>query len=667
VFIAAGHRGFPRWWARARAWGREWPPRLSRLELVSLALGVTGLIAIYVPILTPHNVQHDARWYHLPIAEQFASTGVVAKFPEGWLLGAYPHLASFLYTWAFLLPAGIVHRIELCAHIEFVVFLVTIAAVPALVRRVMPGTRVPLAWAAFFLFPGFLRYDSNLSTGADHVAALFASAGMLALIAALRTLAVSHALLVGVMAAGALSTKYSAISVALPLLAFVVARAALHANETGKYRRASLATAAAVGAFAVAWAPHWLANLLWYGDPVYPMLHDRLTGRPWDIEAEMYFRVFMKYAVMAPTHDLKGAFDTVLAAATLGFRSYETGFHGETPVFGFLFAATLYCVPFMRPSWRVLVAYGLGLSAIVVWYWTNHRDRYLQACLPWLVVATLAVLVPLWLSSRKAVRASVAVLVVAQLACGAGAYLEPSHFMIPGNHPLVRVMAMVDEGHKGQYAARFEPYKEWHFATWAEFGRKLPADARVLVHEDRLWIGLDHPVVVDEAQWQAGIRYGPLTSPAQVYDLLRRFGVTHLITGENHSDGGDHGISGNLVFSEFVAAHARRIAQKDGLSLWQMPASRPAEAPLGDALILTCNQSQPVGLYAFSAVRARKPSVELPPASAPPDELLRRATYVVLEDECDFDVSKTALADFRVLSKRGRVTYYRRAEISDAP
>ncbi|HVW27620.1 MAG TPA: hypothetical protein VHC69_19780 [Polyangiaceae bacterium] len=667
LFATAGHRALLRWCARVRPSLRDFPPRLSRFELLSLSVGVAGLLAVYVPILTPHNVQHDARWYHLPIAQQFASTGVVAKFPEGWLLGAYPHLASFLYTWAFLLPAGIVHRVELCGHLEFVIFLVTIAAVPALVRRVMPGTRVPLAWVAFFLFPGFLRYDSNLSTGADHVAALFASAGLLVLFAALRTLAVSHALLVGLMAAGALSTKYSAISVAAPLLAFIAARALLYANGTGKYRRASFALLGAAGAFVVAWAPHWLANLLWYGDPVYPMLHDHVTGRPWDMEADLYFRVFMQYAVLAPSHDLKGAFDTLFAAATLGFRAYETGFHGETPVFGFLFAATLYCVPFLRPSWRVRVAYAVGFSAVLIWYWTNHRDRYLQACLPWLVVATLCVLVPLWRSPRRAARASVLALVFAQLACGAGAYLEPSHFMIPGDHPLVQVMALVEKGHKGEYAQRFEPYKEWHFATWTDFGRRLPANARVLVHEDRLWIGLDRPVVVDEAQWQAGIRYGPLTSPAEVYDLLRRFGVTHIVTGENHSDGGDHGISGNLVFSEFVAAYAKRIVKADGLTLWQMPESRPTAATLGPALVLTCNQSQPVGLYPFAAVRARQPNVELSAKDPVPSDLVRRATYVVIEDECGFSLDEDALADFRVLSKRGRVTYYRRANVSDVP
>ena len=667
AFLVAGRRALVRTVSRAVARARARRAGFSTLELVALVLGVTGLIAVYVPILTPHNVQHDARWYHLPIAQQFACTGHVTRFPEGWLLGAYPHLASFLYTWAFLLPAGIVHRLELCAHVEFLIFLFTIAAVPVLVRRLLPGGRLPLAWAAFFLFPGFLRYDSNLSTGADHVAALFASAGMIAVIPALRTLSPRHAVLVGIAAAGALSTKYSAISIAAPLVGFVLVRAALHANETGKNRSALLASVAVVGAFAVAWAPHWLPNLVWYGDPAYPMLHEYVVGHPWDAEAEMYFRVFMDYAVLKPTHDLHGVLDTVLATATLGFRSYETGFHGETPVFGFLFAATLFCLPLVRTSWRRLLPHALGVSAVAVWYWTNHRDRYLQAPLPWLVVATVVVLATMWRMPRKGPRVAAAALVAAQLACGAGAYLEPSHFMIPGNHPLVQVMSMVDKGHKGEYAARFEPYKDWHFATWVEFGRQLPRDARVLVHEDRLWLGLDRPVVVDEAQWQAGIRYGGLDSTAQVYDLLKQFGVTHLVTGENHSDGGDHGLSGNLVFWEFLMADAKRLASRDGLVLWQMPAGRPAPAPMGASLLLTCNQSQPSGLFEFTGIRTRTPLVEVPEKAAAPASLLDRASYLVLEDGCDFSVDPEALAAFGVMKTRGRVTYYRRVAVSDGP
>jgi hypothetical protein len=378
----------------------------------------------------------------------------------------------------------------------------------------------------------------------------------------------------------------------------------------------------------------------------------------------MYFRVFMEYAVLKPSHDLKGAFETLLAATTLGFRAYEPGFHRGMPVFGFLFAATLYCLPFTRPSWRSAVAHGLGFAAATVWYWTNHRDRYLQACLPWFVVSTLCVLVSMWRSPRVTSRVSAGVLVAAQLACGAGAYLAPSHFMIPGGHPLTQVVTMIGAGHAGRYDARFEPFSEWRFADWTALGQALPPDARVLVHEDRLWIGLDRPVVVDEAQWQAGIRYGGLATPADVYDLLRSYGVTHVVTGESHSDGGDHGIAGNLLFWEFLSSYSKRLVARDSLTLWKMPATRPPAKLPAPALVLTCNQSQPPGLYEFGNVRARDAIVSVKDKSAAPPEVVDRATYVIIEDGCGFSVE--GLEAFDEMTTRRKVTYYRRS-VSAAP
>ena len=101
-------------------------------------------------------------------------TGSVHRFSEGFWMGAYPQLASYLYTWAFLLPVGtLFDRLELCAHVEFVLFLATLAQIPSLVRVILPRARAPLAWVALFLFPGIFLYPSNLHAGADHIAAFW--------------------------------------------------------------------------------------------------------------------------------------------------------------------------------------------------------------------------------------------------------------------------------------------------------------------------------------------------------------------------------------------------------------------------------------------------------------------------------------------------------------
>ncbi len=667
AFVGAGSSALREWvrHVRSRRPLRGWVP--SPVERLALVFGACCVVAVYLPILTPHNMQHDARWYHLPIAEQYVAEGAIRPFREGWFLGTYPHLASLLYVWAFLLPAGIVHRVELAAHMEFVIFLMTIASIPALVRRIVPGTRLPFAWAGFFLFPAIFVYDSNLSLGADHVAALFAPAGMLALFAALATLSPRHAALVGAAAAGTVLTKYSAACVTVPLLGAVVVRAAVAVRAGKAVRRAVESVGAMALSFVVLWAPHWLKNAIWYGDPFYPLFGDSFPAHPWDARASNALRVFMNWGMIRPKEDLSGLLDTLRGGLTVGFRVPD-GWHQGVPVFGFLFAATLFCVPFSRPGPRLKLSYALGVAASLVWYWTNHHERYLQACVPWFAAATVAWIVVAWTQHGTRGRVSVAALVGVQLLCGAGVFLLPSYFMIASEHPLIDVMKLVRQGYDKQYAARFEPFDDWEFASWTALGKLLPKHARVLAHEDRLWLGLDAPVVVDEAQWQAGIRYSGLSSTADVYDVIHRFGVTHIVTGTSPGDSGDHGITGNLLFWDFVTTDTRSVARRGGLSLWEMPAHRPSVRSAGTALVATCNLSVPSGLYDVTSVGKGPPLVALPPKGRVPLALTRRATFLVLEDDCGYSVDPSVAERFRIMGIRGKVFFEKRAsDPGDSP
>ena len=187
-------------------------PTHSPLALLAVSFGAICLAMIYFSILSPLNASWDSRWYHLPIAEQYASAGRVFRFGEGWALGTYPQLASLLYAWGFMLPkAQLFDRIVLCAHVEFSIFVWTVAAVPVLAKRALPahlGTRLRLrgGWAAMFLFPGLFLYDSSLNLGADHIAtcgsALSSRSSSLAKLAcASAAFAVNHDL-------GVLLTKY---------------------------------------------------------------------------------------------------------------------------------------------------------------------------------------------------------------------------------------------------------------------------------------------------------------------------------------------------------------------------------------------------------------------------------------------------------------------------
>ena len=79
---------------------------------------------MYFNILTPENLQFDSRWKHTALAEEYAATGGVRRFAEGWTVETNPHLATYVYLWGFLLPFGrLFDRIELAAHLEMTIFL----------------------------------------------------------------------------------------------------------------------------------------------------------------------------------------------------------------------------------------------------------------------------------------------------------------------------------------------------------------------------------------------------------------------------------------------------------------------------------------------------------------------------------------------------------------
>jgi hypothetical protein len=299
---------------------------------------------------------------------------------------------------------------------------------------------------------------------------------------------------------------------------------------------------------------------------------------------------------------------------------------------------------------------------VVVWYWTNHRDRYLQACFPWLALVTTAVLLRLWESAGALGRVAAGLLVTTQLAVGAGTWLWPLHVMVKERHALLPVIELVKAGHEGRFAERFEPFEEWNFADWTALGKRLPKGARVLVHEDRLWLGLDAPVVVDEAQWQAGIRYLDLATPAAVHDELTRYRVTHVVTGHAHGDGGGHGVSGDLFFLDFVARHARKVSTSGKLTLYELPPSRPPGTPLGPSLVLTCNQSLAPGLYDSSRILRGQPEVAVSLAGPLPPGVLERAQYVIVEKAkgCENPLSADDLAGFESIGVRRTVAFYAR-------
>lgn len=501
-----------------------WPR--TTFELARAALVGLGLVAIYLQILTPENVSFDARWYHLGIAQQYAVRGGIERFPEGWYLGAYPQLATWLYTWAFLQPGSLFDRVSLASHLEFVLFLATVPAIGLLVKHLVKPARVRWVGCVLFLFPSIYLYDTNLNTGADHVLAFWAVPMALAVIALIRAPSLRTMLLASLPAAGAILTRYQAIYLLVPAGLVV-----LYALATT--RKLSL-IGPGVAAVLLLTAPHWLKNAIYYGDPLYPVLHKYFPAHPFHrgaVDAMLgayYPGNFIPQGTFA--YQLPELLTTLVSFSFVP-HNWEN-FEIPQPTFGSLFTLLGVALPFITRARRILLLLAACYLGVAIWYLTNHQARFLQALLPWMAACVVALCQRVW-QIGAAPRLALSALVGLQLLWGTSFYFAPNHVMV--HESLLASLAKhLYAGLKGQYAARFR-----HYNGWEKVNRKLPHDAVLLVHKGDFRLGLERRAITDQYGYQGALSYSELGSPRAVWQAWRDLGVTHVYWARSEDKGAD--------------------------------------------------------------------------------------------------------------------------------
>lgn len=643
AFLALGGRQTYRLGRRAvrhfrRARKRAPPRRL--LDAALLVGGLLGLGMLYFLILTPHNVQFDARWKHLALAEDFVASHGVRRFDEGWSFSTRPHITSFVYAWAFLLPRSLLFdRVELCAHLEFGVFaLTTVFGIPAIVRRLVPAARANWVWPARFLFPGTFLYDSSLSVGADHFGAAFGPALFLVLLRTLDGLGPRPALLLSLLLSAAALTKESVAMMLVPTPIFAVALVTLFrvlgrgSGDAGARLRLLAGPVAAVVGCLVFTSPLWLKNLIYHHDPFYPVGFRHFQGQPWTSDAEYLYRYgYVEHQFAQPTRGLAGVIETAKTLFTFSFLNNDyPQFHGKLPVFGSLFTLLLACLPFLKRTRRIwlLVAWiHLGIAA---WYWVHHQDRYLQAVVPLMAAVVAAVLILLWRSLALVGRGLVVLLVALQIVWGGDVYFIRTHAMVAS--PIGKSLDLLEGGYKKQYRERFD-----YETDLVTLGKALPPGAKLLIHENHQHLGVGVPSVTDWLTYQFGISYGTLAGPTEIHAKLRELGVTH-VAWQDKSRGWDS-LAGDLNFFDFVVNATQDRAAVSAFALVRLRDAPPPPRARSNVLVLSCGV--PVaGLYELADLRA--PSFgpkkgEYPPPRrglGVPSELAPEADFVVLESKC---------------------------------
>lgn len=614
-----------RYWKRLRPFGfRLFQPR-GVFEVLAVVGLVVGLIAIYLLVMTPSNVAFDARWYHLRMAEHYASGGRITPFLEGWYLGAIPQLSSLVYLWGFIGPGEFFDRVTLASHLEWFLFLPTLAGVSVLARRLLGGLRVPYAAVVLFLFPGIFTYDSALATMADHIMAFWGAPLALVLLRLRRSFTVREAIAAALVTAAAALTKYQG--------SYMVVGAILTVTLLALFRRRATPFLVFAATGVVVTSIHWLKNLAFYGDPLYPFLHHWLPSHPFLPDKEQYANqqhLAVQFGLYGtPLFKLE---ETLKALFTFSFIPHDwPEFHGDRPVFGSLFTLLLPVLLFVRakrPLWLIVVGVHLGLA---VWFVTSHEDRYIQNLLPWMAAATAAILVLAWRNGALPVRLALMTLVGFQIVWGGDLYFLRNHAMV-GDSILKTAIDRIAAGHQKRYEERFAFPGSMGSLTPA-----LPKSAKPVMHNLSITLGIGRPVVDDNHTWQLGMDYARYATPQETLDVWRSMGGTHVIWVPHQAGGTYESVAREAVFAHALARVTEKVKNVSGYqvaTISQRVTRRAREKTR--VVFLGCGGDPPLGVYLAKNLATMKAERLIAAADleADPKRQLADVPVAVLRPNC---------------------------------
>jgi hypothetical protein len=536
ALLAAGQRQARSLAAALWAW-RESLPAPSRLGRV-LAACVLGLGALFVGILyieqldVSKSFNHDGAWYHIPTAQDYARLGRIVPFP-GENHRAYPHLTSLLQTWALLVPGlrKVQQHWMLCLHLEFFIVLWRIVSVAALARFMLYGRDVRGLWVGFFLFSSIFIADQAVGGGADHQQGFYAGPIALATAQVLRRFDLRWCVLLGVLLGGHTLVKYQAIYMVFAVTALVVVRASYLLVRALRERRRSDSPPGVIlaprlvllGSFAILLsasavsAPHFVKNIAFYGNPVYPFAQSTFTAsHPKSVPG--YYKQSAFRRGFAPRYE--GLRRQLWVATKVFDYSFVTANRDSTqnrPYMGSLFTILLPCLVLFRKR-RILLVTGLALLAFWVWANTAANDRYLLSFYDLMIAVALVLLVHVW-ELGWAARAALIPLVAFQFLWGGDAMLTYGRHRLRGASELM----LAGYQHKSD-DERFAAREDQQRVTKA-----TPPDAVIFARNFQALLGLDRTVYSDVDSATDYTTYSHVRDPRQLYDQLRSRGVTHLL------------------------------------------------------------------------------------------------------------------------------------------
>jgi hypothetical protein len=489
-------------WLRARRAERI-PWRGLACAFAAGVLPALVLAGIFFRDLSP-EIGWDANVYHLTLAKLYLAHGGFRRVPFN-VYSNWPLNIELLFSLALMVQDYLLAKL---VHAYFL-FLVVLA-----VFRICRGqtSREP-AWlatlATLLVLANQVLLFEAVRAYIDLGFAFFFLAALACAIEHLRSGARAPLILCGLCCGALAGTKVSGIAGLGCVLLIVLAHRPL---RFGKQRIGEILASLVLPALALA-LPWLIKSALYTGNPVYPLLYQRLDGVEWSERLGQQFMAWQQSMGMGRSlHDYLALPIRVIADAGVGYGHFD-GYVGRF----WLVAVPLSMVTAIFA--KSIRPYLLGAGAyFIFWALSSQQMRFLIAVLPPLAIATALALA--WLRDRLPARAARAAFQVAVLAGACWALLPI----------LYRSSARGAEEAKNLFLNGPTDPRSVVPEGYAFINAQTPPDAKIMLLNTNHGFFLDREYIADsffEAS-QMNLVLSAAHSEDELAASLAKLGVTHV-------------------------------------------------------------------------------------------------------------------------------------------
>lgn len=477
------------------------PDAFSVLLLVAAFFAFFNLIASLAP---PWS--YDATVYHLAVPKIYAAEHGFVALPSllqsNWVM--IPHML--------FLAATLIKNSVLANLVNFSFGLFLAVGIFSFGSRFF-GRNVGMLAASIFLTLPIIIVHS-VSAHADLPLAFFAFLSFYAFMlwSAQERASPVFWLAISAIAAGlAASSKMTGLAI-IPIMGLLVFSRILFLNKAS-FRISSLFIPVIFGVIAVAAAsPAYIKNLVYSGNPFFPLFYDVFGGKFLNSTVSSYFFIETDYGTG------RGLLSFLLLPWNMTMDPLK---FVELLGIGPLFLAFVPLVIFVKKNRALIFTLAAGLLCLVAWFLASQALRYVIYALPLFSIIAACVIFSLSAVqgfSGKALRYFIAVVIAAVLIFNTALLFGANAKQVPAALGVIPEEVFYERLNDGNI------YGVCRFAN-----SNLPANAKILLLYENRGYHCDIPYILGDPREQAYIDYSAISTAGAYAARLKEIGVTHIL------------------------------------------------------------------------------------------------------------------------------------------